>query len=58
MPTHMITLLENELQKHGKELSSAKISILGLCYKKNVPDIRLSPTLSIIEQLKEKKVIN
>lgn len=56
MPTHMITLLENELQKHGKELSSAKISILGLCYKKNVPDIRLSPTLSIIEQLKEKKV--
>ena len=56
MPTHMITLLENELHKHGKELSSAKISILGLCYKKNVPDIRLSPTLSIIEQLKEKKV--
>ena len=56
MPIHMITLLETELGKHGKKLSSAKISILGLCYKKNVPDIRLSPTFRIIEQLKEKKV--
>jgi len=55
MPLHMITLLENELQKRGKELSSAKISVLGLCYKKNVPDIRLSPTFTIIEQLKDKK---
>ena len=56
MPIHMLTLLENELRKHDKELSTAKISILGLCYKKNVPDIRLSPTFTIIEQLKEKKV--
>lgn len=55
MPLHMMTLLENELQKCGKELSSAKISVLGLCYKKNVPDIRLSPTFTIIEQLKDKK---
>ena len=56
MPIHMLTLLENELRKHDKELPTAKISILGLCYKKNVPDIRLSPTFTIIEQLKEKKV--
>ena len=26
-----------------------------MCYKKNVPDVRLSPTFTIIEQLKEKK---
>jgi nucleotide sugar dehydrogenase len=56
MPIHMITLLENELRKHDKELSTSKISILGMCYKKNVPDVRLSPTFTIIKQLKEKKV--
>ena len=57
MPIHMITLLEDELRNHDKELSTSKISILGMCYKKNVPDVRLSPTLTIIKHLKEKKVI-
>lgn len=55
MPHHMIALLENELREFNKDLSSSKITILGLCYKKNVPDIRLSPTFTIIEQLKDKK---
>jgi len=55
MPHHMIALLEEELREFNRDLSSAKITILGLCYKKNVPDIRLSPTFTIIDQLKEKK---
>jgi nucleotide sugar dehydrogenase len=55
MPHHMIALLEEELREFNKDLSSARITILGLCYKKNVPDIRLSPTFTIIDQLKEKK---
>jgi len=55
MPHHMIALLEEELREFNRDLSSAKITILGLCYKKNVPDIRLSPTFTIINQLKEKK---
>jgi len=55
MPQHMIALLEEGLREFNRDLSSAKITILGLCYKKNVPDIRLSPTFKIIDQLKEKK---
>ena len=54
MPEYMITILENELRKFNKEIGSSKISILGLCYKKNLPDIRLSPTLPIIEILSSK----
>jgi nucleotide sugar dehydrogenase len=56
MPEHMIEILESELRKNKKELSNAKVSILGLCYKKNIPDIRLSPALEIISILKEKTV--
>lgn len=54
MPQYMIEILEHELQKNNKVLSNSKISILGLCYKKNISDIRLSPALEIISILKEK----
>lgn len=53
MPHHMIELLEQELKGCNRRLSESKISILGLCYKKNVPDIRLSPTFTIVEKLKK-----
>jgi nucleotide sugar dehydrogenase len=56
MPKFMIELLQIELEKRGKQLENSKISILGLCYKKNVPDIRLSPSLEIINLLKNKQV--
>lgn len=54
MPFYMIDLLEDELKKCNKQIRESKISILGLGYKKNLHDIRLSPTFSIIEILKSK----
>ena len=56
MPEFMIELLEIELEKHGKKLSESNIAILGLCYKKNIPDIRLSPSLDVINKLQSKGV--
>jgi len=56
MPKHMIDILEYELKNSGKTLTDANVSILGLCYKKNIPDIRLSPTLNIISILEEKRI--
>ena len=53
MPEHMIEMLEAELKKANKDIQTAKISILGLCYKKNIPDIRQSPALEIISILKK-----
>ncbi len=54
MPKYVVELLENELQKLGKIIKGAKIGILGLAYKANVDDIRESPSLVIIDILKEK----
>ena len=54
MPEHMIELLEKELKKINKKIDSSKITILGLCYKKNIPDIRLSPTFPLLEKLTTK----
>ena len=54
MPEHMIELLEKELKKVNKKIDSSKITVLGLCYKKNIPDIRLSPTFPLLEKLTTK----
>jgi len=54
MPEHMIELLEKELKKINKKIDSSKITVLGLCYKKNIPDIRLSPTFPLLEKLTTK----
>ena len=54
MPEHVISILEKELKKFDKDISSSKVTILGLCYKKNISDIRLSPTFPIIEKLTNK----
>tara|TARA_Y100001936_G_scaffold211985_1_gene219828 strand:+ start:1172 stop:2560 length:1389 start_codon:yes stop_codon:yes gene_type:complete len=56
MPDHVVSMLEDELNKIGKKLESSQVTILGLCYKKNIPDIRLSPTFPLIEKLTAKNV--
>ena len=56
MPEHVVSILEYEFGKIDKDLSSSQVTILGLCYKKNIPDIRLSPTFPLIEKLSAKNV--
>ena len=51
MPDHVIELLKEELMGNDKTIESSKITVLGLCYKKNIPDSRLSPTFSLLEKL-------
>ena len=54
MPDYAVELLENQLGKTNKRIENAKIGILGLAYKANVNDIRESPSLKVIEILKNK----
>jgi UDP-N-acetyl-D-glucosamine dehydrogenase len=52
MPHYVIKRLRDEIDlRFGKGLSSARILIVGIAYKKNVDDMRESPSLTIIECL-------
>lgn len=56
MPRHVVGRLAEALDMHlGKALSRSKILVVGLAYKKNVPDIRESPSLKLIELIAERK---
>ncbi len=55
MPRHVIGKLAEALdRRQGLALSQAHILIVGLAYKKDVPDIRESPSFRLIELLEER----
>lgn len=55
MPRHVVDVLARALDFHaGKALSRSRILIIGLAYKKNVPDTRESPSLRLIELIEER----
>ncbi len=54
MPEYVVTKLMHGLNEHGKALKNAKVLVLGIAYKKNVDDMRESPSVEIMELLEEK----
>ncbi|MCG5480158.1 nucleotide sugar dehydrogenase [Sinorhizobium alkalisoli] len=55
MPRHVVGRLAEALdRRQGKALSRSSVLIIGLAYKKNVPDIRESPSLRLIELIEER----
>ena len=55
MPYHVVSHILELLSISGKSLNGAKILVLGVAYKKDVEDIRESPSLKIIQLLCEKR---
>src|SRR5437016_6181081 len=56
MPQHVITRLADELDRRfSKGLNGARILILGIAYKKNVDDMRESPTLKLMQLLENRR---
>ena len=56
MPRHVVGRLAEALDvRLGKALSRSRVLVVGLAYKKNVPDIRESPSLKLIELIEERK---
>ncbi len=50
MPEHVVRVLAEALDRAtGKGLNGARILVVGLAYKKNVDDIRESPSLRLME---------
>ncbi len=55
MPMHVIQELMDALNKRGKALKNSSILVIGLSYKKDIDDIRESPSLKLLEILKTKE---
>ncbi|MFA5286795.1 MAG: nucleotide sugar dehydrogenase [Candidatus Omnitrophota bacterium] len=55
MPEYVVKRLEEALRSNGLELNGANILIIGLTYKKDIKDLRKSPSLDIFEILKKKR---
>ena len=54
MPYFVIEQLADGLNRHRKAVNGSKILVLGLAYKRDIDDLRESPSLTIIELLREK----
>jgi len=51
MPYHVVQAVSAALNEHCKALKGSRMLVLGLAYKKDVDDLRESPSLTIIEML-------
>jgi UDP-N-acetyl-D-glucosamine dehydrogenase len=54
MPYYVMKKVMNAFNKNFKHINGSKILILGLAYKKDIDDIRESPSLKLIELLQDK----
>jgi UDP-N-acetyl-D-glucosamine dehydrogenase len=54
MPHYVVTKVVDALNAHGKAVKGSKILVLGIAYKKNVDDMRESPSVEIMEMLRDK----
>src|SRR5579871_3015905 len=53
MPYHVVTATASALNQQRKSMNGANILVLGLAYKKDIDDLRESPSLTIIELLQK-----
>ena len=51
MPYHVVEAIATALNDRQKSLKGSKVLVLGVAYKKDVDDLRESPTLKIMELL-------
>ena len=53
MPGHVVQYVGKALNQHKKAINGSKILMLGMAYKKDIDDLRESPSLTVIELLRE-----
>lgn len=57
MPNNVVEKIGVKLNESSKSFKNAKILILGVAYKKDIDDLRESPSLEIIRQLQQRGAI-
>jgi UDP-N-acetyl-D-glucosamine dehydrogenase len=53
MPYHVIASVVAALNQRKKALNGSKVLVLGVAYKRDIDDLRESPSLTIIELLQK-----
>ncbi|MBN1795130.1 MAG: nucleotide sugar dehydrogenase [Sedimentisphaerales bacterium] len=54
MPHYVVEKVIEGLNQHNKPLKGSKILVLGLAYKKDIDDLRESPSIELIELLQQR----
>lgn len=54
MPYYVVEATAHALNEQAKPLKGAKVLVLGVAYKKDIDDLRESPSLTIIELLQDR----
>lgn len=54
MPEWVVSKITDALNERGKSIKGCKALVLGIAYKKNVDDMRESPSVELMELLREK----
>jgi UDP-N-acetyl-D-glucosamine dehydrogenase len=57
MPEYVVEHIAGALNEKGKPLRGSRVLVLGLAYKKNIDDLRESPSIELIELLKARGAI-
>lgn len=53
MPEYVVSKVVNSLNERRKALHGSKVLVLGIAYKKNVDDMRESPSVQVMELLRD-----
>lgn len=53
MPYHVLASVGEALNRHKKAVNGSRVLVLGVAYKKDIDDLRESPSLTIIELLQK-----
>jgi UDP-N-acetyl-D-glucosamine dehydrogenase len=54
MPDWVVAKLADALNDRGRAIKGSRILVLGIAYKKNVDDMRESPSVELMERLRDK----
>jgi len=54
MPDHVVDLVGEALNRHGQSFRGSRVLVVGVAYKSDIDDVRESPSLDIMEKLRER----